>query len=144
MNALGKIGPAAASSLPALTAALQDPEASLRLGAALAIEKIDPKNPSFVPVLVGAMRAGDGRILLEVGAMGKEGAWAVPTLIGLLSHESAKVRALAAQTLGRIGLTTSDAMAALQQTLRDPNVAVQGVAKEALNRLHPQTAGPTR
>jgi HEAT repeat protein len=141
IGALGKFGPAAQSSLPALTAALQDPELGVRLKAALAIPKIDRKNSSFVPVLVGAMRAGDGRIFLEVGAMGEAGAWAVPTLVALLSHESAKVRALAAQTLGRIGLVTPEAKAALQRCLRDPNAAVQTAAKDALDRLQPQNAG---
>ena len=97
----------------------------VRVRAALAIQKIDPKNVSFVPVLAGAMRSGDGRVLLAVGAMGAEAAWAVPTLVGLLSHESAQMRALAAQTLGRIGPAASEAKAALQRTLRDSNVAVQ-------------------
>jgi HEAT repeat protein len=144
INALGKIGPAAESSLPALITALKDPEPSLRLRAALAIQKIDPKNLKFAPVLEGAMRAGDGRILLEVGAMGKDGVWAVPTLIGLLSHESAKVRALAAQTLGRIGPAASDATAALQRILQDPNAAVHGAARDALARLQAQSAGSAR
>jgi HEAT repeat protein len=76
--------------------------------------------------------------------MGKDGAWAVPTLIGLLSHESAKVRALAAQTLGRIGPAASDSKTALQRTLRDPSVAVQGAADGALARIHAQTAGSGR
>jgi len=141
IGALGKFGTAAQSSLPALTAALQDPELGVRLKAALAIQRIDRKNSSFVPVLIGAMREGDGRIFLEVGTMGEAGAWAVPTLAGLLSHESAKVRALAAQTLGRIGSVTPEAKAALQRCLRDPNGAVQTAAKEAFDRLQPQKAG---
>ena len=91
INTLGKIGPPAASGLPALTARIKDTDSSVRLKAALAIQKIDPKNSTFQSVLITAMRAGDGRTLLEVGAMGKDAAWAVPTLIGLLSHESAKV-----------------------------------------------------
>jgi HEAT repeat protein len=144
INALGKMGPAAESSVPALIAALQDPEATVRQRAALAIQKIDPKNPNFLPVLVSAMRAGDGRILLEVGAMGKDGAWAVPTLIGLLSHELAQVRALAAQTLGRIGPAAIDAKAALQRVAHDPNVAVQTAAHDALNRIQAPTGGSTR
>jgi HEAT repeat protein len=135
INALGKMGSAAELSVPALVTALQDPEASARLRAALAIQKIDPKNQSFMPVLVSAMRAGDGRTLLEVGAMGKDGAWAVPTLIGLLSHEQAKVRALAARSLGRIGPTASDAQAALQRATHDPNAAVQTAAHDALIRI---------
>ena len=121
--------------------ALQDPEMGVRMKAALAIQKIDRKNSSVVPVLIGAMREGDGRIFLEVGAMGEAGAWAVPTLVGLLSHESAKLRALAAQTLGRIGSVTPEAKAALQRSLRDPSEAVRTAAKAALDRVQPQKAG---
>src|SRR6185312_1314241 len=101
--ALGKAGPAAQSSLPVLKTALQDPEKRGRLEAALAIPKIDPHDTSARPVLIAAMREADGRTLLAVGAMGGDAVWAVPTLIGLLSHATPQVRALAAKTLGRIG-----------------------------------------
>ncbi len=137
ITALGKAGAAAKSSLPALIAALQDSDSSVRLRAALAIQKIDPSNKSFELVLMSAMRAGEGRILLDVGAMGKDGAWAVPTLIGILSHDQAKMRALAAQTLGHIGPAASDAIAPLQRLARDPNAAVQTAAKDALDRIKP-------
>ena len=76
--------------------------------------------------------------------MGEQAAWAVPTLIGLLSHEQAKVRALAAHTLGRIGPAASDAKAPLQRLLRDPNAAVQGAAHDALDRIQKQHAGASR
>jgi HEAT repeat protein len=129
---LAKIGPAAASSLPALVKALDDSDAAVRLRAALAIQEIDPKNPDFPRVLIAEMHAGNGRVLLDVGAMGKDAAWAVPTLIELLSHQSPKVRALAAQALGRIGPTSSDAKFALQRAASDPNPAVQSAAREAI------------
>jgi HEAT repeat protein len=129
------LGPAAKSSLPALKLALRDAEKPIRFRAAFSIEKIDPQERSFVPVLAAAMREGDGRTLLEVGAMGPDAVWAVPTLIGLLSHESPKVRALAARALGQIGPPAAAAKTALQQATRDSNAAVQGAAREALNRI---------
>jgi len=132
---LAKIGPPAASSLPAVIKALDDADAAVRLRAALAIQKIDPKNPNFPRVLIAEMRAGNGRVLLDVGAMGKDAAWAVPTLMELLSHQSPKVRALAAQALGRIGPASSDAQTALQRAAADPNPAVQSAAREALRSI---------
>jgi HEAT repeat protein len=135
INAIGKCGPQAASALPMLIKALQDSDSAVRIRAALAIQKIDPKNPAFMPVLIAALRAGDGHVLLDVGAMGADGAWAVPTLTELLSHNLPQVRALAAQTLGRIGPTASSAKPALQQATRDLNLAVQTAARHALEQV---------
>jgi HEAT repeat protein len=142
IGALGRIGKPAASSLPALVAALQDSESSVRLSAALAIQKIDPKNSAFVPALTAAMRAGDGRVLLDVGAMGAGAVWAVPTLIDLLAHPLPQVRALAAQTLGRIGPAAAAAKPALQQATRDSNLAVQQAARAALDQIKSESQPP--
>jgi vesicle coat complex subunit len=139
IGALGRIGKPAAASLPALIAALQDSEPPVRLNAALAIQRIDPKNSAFVPALTAAMRAGDGRVLLDVGAMGAGGAWAVPTLIELLAHPLPQLRALAAQTLGRIGPAAAVAKLALQQATRDSNPAVQKTAHGALDQIQPES-----
>lgn len=135
INALAKSGPKASSSVPALSAALRDSDPRTRVKAALAIGKIDPKNPSFVPVLADAMRGGDGRLLLEVGAMGEAAAWAVPTLVTLLTHQQAPMRALAAKTLGRIGPPAGKAKTALQRATHDSNAAVQQAAQQALARI---------
>jgi HEAT repeat protein len=134
-DALGKGGSAAASSLPALDKALGDTDSTVRLKAALAVQKIDPKDTSFVPVLTKEMRTGNGRVLLEVGRRGSDAAWAVPTLIGLLSHESPKVRALAAQTLGDIGAAATGAKEALQRAAGDSSAPVQSAARDALSRI---------
>jgi HEAT repeat protein len=140
INALGSFGKPAASSLPALTTALHDANPAVQIRAALAIAKIDPKNPAFIPVLKSAMQAGDGKVLLEVGAMGRDAAWATPTLIELLGHPLPQVRALAAQTLGRIGSpATATAKAALQQATHDPNLAVQHAAQAALERIQSES-----
>ncbi len=135
INALGNRGPSAKSSLPALKTALADEDPRVRVRAALAICKIAPDDRSFVPVLVSAVRGGDGRLLQEVGTLGEDAAWAVPTVIELLSHESAPMRALAAQTLGRIGDSTGEVKSALERASRDANAAVQSAAKYALRRL---------
>jgi HEAT repeat protein len=135
-NALGKLGAGAKSSLPKLKRALQDLERLVRLRAAFAISRIDPTDHSFVPTLVGAMREGDGRTLLEVASEEKDAAWAAPTLIGLLSHESSKVRILAARALGSIGPAAAEAKPALEAATRDPEAMVRTAAKDALKRIH--------
>jgi HEAT repeat protein len=137
IESLGKQGPNARSTVPVLAAALKDSESSVRLQAALAIQKIDPTNSSFAPVLIETMRDGDGRVLLAVGAMGKQAGWAVPTLISLLSHPSPNMRTLAAQTLGRIGPTASTALGPLRQATRDANLVVQRAAQRAIDQIEP-------
>jgi HEAT repeat protein len=144
INALGQIGKPARGSLPALTLVMKDSDPVIRLRAALAIQKINPKDLSFVPVLVSAMRSGDGRVLLEVGAMGRDGAWAVPTLIELLGHPLPQIRALAAQTLGRIGPAAVGAKPALQQAAHDSNAAVQLAARQALEHVQAESKGPDK
>lgn len=56
IHALGQFGKSAASSLPALIIALRDSDPHVRILAALTIQKIDPKNSAFVPILTTAMR----------------------------------------------------------------------------------------
>jgi HEAT repeat protein len=133
--ALGEMGSVATSSLPALKQALKDSDVSCQRRAALAIQRIAPSDPSYRPILMAAIREGDGRTLLAIGAMGEDAAWAVPSLIGLLSHDALNARAMAARTLGRIGPKASDARAQLERLLRDPNAAVRGAAQDALDKI---------
>ena len=135
IEALGKLGPAAKSSLPLVRLRLEDGEKNVRLRAAFSIQKIDAADRSFVPVLTGAMREGDGRTLLEIGALGPNAAWAAPTLIELLSHASPKVRTLAARALGGVGPTSNEARVALGAAQRDSNAGVRKAATDALARL---------
>jgi HEAT repeat protein len=132
---LGKIGAKGKSSLPALEGALADPHASVRLSAALAIPKIDPNLRSHESVLIESLRSGDGTVFLEVGRMGADAKWAVPTLLKLLSHRQPKIRALAASALGGIGAAASDAESSLRQRLRDPHPTVRKAARNALLRM---------
>lgn len=139
IEAIGKLGRADKSTALRLKPSLEDRDKRVRLEAALAIARIDPQDGSSRPVLIAAMHEGDGRTLLAIGAMKADAAWAVPTLIGLLSHEKPQVRALAARTLGRIGTAAIEGKPALEVARRDSNVAVQTAAKDALNRIGAST-----
>jgi HEAT repeat protein len=133
--ALGRFGAAAKPSEPALAEALRDPEISVRLGAAKALQKIDPESQNYVPVILDSLSAGHGTIFLDVGQMGADAKWAIPTLDKLLSHQQAGIRALAARTLGQIGVATSEATAALTRSLRDTDPVVRKAAQHALAQL---------
>jgi HEAT repeat protein len=135
VEAIGQMGPAARPNLPQMRMRLADQDKQVRLRAAFAIRKIDPTDPSFMPVLTGALGEGDGRTLLEVASLGPDACWAVPTLAKLLSHESFKVRTLAAKALGSIGATASTATPALEGARRDSNPGVQKAAAQALARI---------
>ena len=135
IETLEKCGSLTKSALSALKSALADSEKRVRVRAAFAIHRIDPQDQSFVPVLTSAMREGDGKTLLEVGELGADAAWAVPTLVGLLSHKSPKVRVLAANDLGRIGPAAASAKTALQAAAGDSNAAVKRAAQKALGQI---------
>ena len=135
INALASCGESAAHHLPAVLGALEDPDPSVRLPAALAAAAIDPTNREFVPVLRQAMLDGDGPVFLAVGRLGPNGAWATPTLVGLLSHPEARIRVVAALTLGEIGPDAGDAIDGLRRALDDPEPAVRKRAHEALDRI---------
>lgn len=136
INALGQRGSRAAVQLPSITSALKDPKLSVRLTAALAIQSIDPDNAVFVPVLLDALRAGEGGIFLEVAEMGPDAQWAVPTLIRLLSHPETKIRRLTAFTLGQLGPTARDAESTLTRALKDPQDVVRDAAQQALGQIN--------
>ena len=102
ISALAQIGPAAKSSLPVLKQALDESDVAVRRKAAFAIQRIDPNNTSFQPVLIAAMREGHGQTLLAVGAMGRTRHGPSRRSSDCLSHREAKVRSLAAHTLGRL------------------------------------------
>jgi len=138
LTALGRIGPAAKSSLPSLEQSLDDPELSVRVAAALASQKIDPGNATFVPVILDALRAGHGPVFLEVERMGPKAAWAVPTLVKLLADERASIRALAARTLGEIGVAEGGVKSALERGLRDNSFAVRKAAQRSLQQIPSQ------
>jgi len=144
VTTLGQIGSEAKPGLRALERALGDASPSVRTSAALAIYSIEPGSRSFQPVLIEALRAGDGPVFLEVGRMGERGAWAVPTLTALLSDRRPIIRALSAQALGGIGAAARGAEPALRRCLRDEEASVRNAAQNALRRIGSKQTGASR
>src|SRR5262249_29781765 len=114
--ALGDRGRAARPAVGALThAALWDEDPAVRVGAALALWKIDPNK---APMVLSALREAPG-------------------------EASELVCWMAADALGQIGPAAREALPALRQALRRPfkmSLVARGVAL-ALRRIDPQAAG---
>jgi HEAT repeat protein len=138
--ALGRAGPVAKSSEATLEDALEDKEESVQVSAALALEKIDPESIRYKRVILKALAAGNGPVFLAVGRMRPQAKWSVPTLSKLLSHPEVGIRALAARTLGQIGVAAADAEPALNRALHDDNPAVRRAAEQALGKIRPERA----
>jgi HEAT repeat protein len=139
ITALGRLGSAAKSSEAAVVEALSDEEPPVRISAALSLEKIDPTSEQYKPVILKSLSAGDGPVFLEVGRMGGDAKWAVPTLTKLLLNPGAGIRALAARTLGQIGVRTNEAEVGLTRSLRDSDPAVRNAAQQALEKMGQKT-----
>lgn len=133
ITALGEAG--ADSSLAALEQALENPIETTRVVAALAIQKIDPQAESYQRVILESLRGGNGPLFLEVGQMGTDAAWAVPTLIELTSHPRTHVRGLSARVLGEIGVADERVISALERRLNDSEPGVRHAAEFALGQL---------
>ena len=103
IHAISRIGPQAESCLPALQNSLGDDALSVRIAAALAINRINPDEEQHQRVLIDAMRMGEGGIIVSVGQLGEDAAWAVPTLIELLSDPRPGIRRISANSLEQIG-----------------------------------------
>lgn len=129
-----KVGPTAA--VPVLTPALADADEKVQVAAALALLEVDPHNADCRPVIERALSGGQGPVFIAVGATGEAADWAVPTLVQLLSDRKVVVRALAAKTLGEIGVASEAVDAALRRGLRDNSPAVRNASRGALDRLH--------
>lgn len=123
------------TALPALLFVLEDQDESVRVTAALEVQKLDPKNARSQAILTEALRDGQGPVFLEIGQTGENANWAVPTLVSLLADRRAPIRALAAQALGEIGVTDDRVASALRRGLRDESPAVRTACEKALETL---------
>jgi CubicO group peptidase (beta-lactamase class C family) len=95
-----------AGAVPSLTRALADPDANVRIGAALALGRI------------GAQAKG-----------------AVPRLVEALKDQNAQVRENSARALGAMGTVAAPGADALVLSLADPDPYVVGQAADALRRI---------
>lgn len=137
-DVLGQIGEPARAAGPALVAALQDPDPTVRKVAVQSVGKLAPEVPGAVPALVELFPdVGAVRAIAEFGLAAGD---AVPKLTALLDDPDPTVRRNAARTLGRIGDAAKSAIPALTARLADPDPPVRQYAARALGWIGPAAA----
>lgn len=133
---LGKMGNQAKPAIPALLAALRDPDPSVRFQVSSSLKKIGPGADAVVPLAM-ALRTGDADsragVAEVLGQMGSEASAAVPDLIGVLDDPSERLRGAAGSALRRIGPTSAGLIPSLKKQLRDedPETRLRAVSAAA-------------
>jgi len=138
---LGKIGPVEAdAAVPALGRLLEDPDLDLRLSAATALERYGLAAKAAVPALARAIGSSDAELqVAAIRVLGVIGGphiiAALPALSTALADPNPRVRAKAAETLGKLGPAARSTVDPLRQALQDSNADVQKAASEALLKI---------
>ena len=144
--ALGRIGPAAASALPALEEALKCDYWPVRWAVLDAIRAIDVAGSVPASTLIAALertvkldplQKHRGLAAHQLGLFGAKAASAVPALIDLLNSRSRWAQLSAATTLGEIGPDACDALPRLTSlSLNDDQIAsVRKAAADAITKI---------
>jgi HEAT repeat protein len=137
LHAIGQVGPSAEPYLPVIKKAFGDGEISVRIAAAIAINRLDPNDLDHQRVLIDAMKSGEGGIIVRVGQMSPNAAWAVPTMIELLNDRRPGIRRITANALEQIGSAGVAAKPSLKRlALSDPDERVREAAERALVGLN--------
>ena len=108
--ALGRIGPTAKNTVPALQKQIAGKEPMLSVASVWAVKRIDPTNRSLA-------------------------AAALPVLTKLVGAKDEILRMQAAGALGDLGPEARDAVPALRKLLEDPNEDVRRTAAESLTKI---------
>jgi HEAT repeat protein len=146
-EALGQMGSAAKDAVPALVAALKDPEPYVRYAAVRALDKIGEFSPKTLAALRTA--AEDEESLVRDAAIeafeslwGKATKSDVPARITALKNTDSLVRRAAARALGQDGAITPETLAALKAATKDEKPSVRDAAMDACESLlHKATRG---
>jgi HEAT repeat protein len=139
-QALEKLGPAAKDAVPALAAALKDPEPNVRMAVASALGKVASlsASPEALAALKTALKDDDPFVrraateaccLLVGNATNKD----VAALIAVLKDTEPFIRREAARALGKIGTISSEVLTALKAAAKDDDPDVRRAATEAYN-----------
>ena len=133
VNLLGRMGPAAEETVPALVETLKQP--SLRPSVIEVLGRIGPRAKAAVPALVEALKEGPpGDIKEETEISPGFGKGTV--------HQSVRLRAVIA--LGQIGPEAKDALPALIEAYRDENEFFRQHVAAAITAIDPATAKKLR
>lgn len=140
------------NAVPALAAALTDPDVGMRRNAALVL--IDLNAPwsrkprvdttAAIPALIRAMEDPDAHVRAwaahAIQPMGPAGAPAVPALIRLLSDPDEGPRNNSAIALRAIGAAAKSALPALRRNLEDPMKDPRDFARRAIEAIEADIA----
>jgi HEAT repeat protein len=137
--AIFKIGRSAATTVPALIAALHDPATDVRYGAIAALSRFDDLATAAVPSLIEALFDCDPRIrssaassLAEIGDSAVE---AIPALTVQLEDSETYVRESMIYALGNLGHLSPRSVRALLGSLADAESSIRGSAASALGKI---------
>jgi HEAT repeat protein len=126
-------------AVPALAAALRDPEKYVRARAADALGKLGNSSPDVISALIAALRDSDSDVRASaadaLGKLGNSSPDVISALIAALRDSEWHVRARAADALGKLGNSSPDVISALIAALRDPDSNVRASAADALGKL---------
>ena len=139
ITSLGRYGPAAERSIPALLAkALHDPTTEARVQAIVALAAIGEGPSVVVPVLVSLLRGGNHRVRVEAAralrAFGPAGKEALPVLLDSLGEREELVEEILL-TLGTMGTAAAEAEPALREFLRSHDCLLREEARTALQKI---------
>jgi HEAT repeat protein len=152
---LADIGPDAVEMVPLLKKALRELPRDgsgryARVCLALALWRIqkpieagglvaDPRQEAL-SVLLDLLRDNHIEAMEAVGEIGPEARAAIPFLVKATRHKWWDTRSYAARALGRVGIGSKDAIAALQAALKDKNSQVRLEAAIALTHINRRSA----
>ena len=135
-RAAAELAAGGAASIPALAAALADPDPFVGGAAADALARIGPASvPALLRSLEDARPGVRTGAAIALGKLGSGAADAVPALAKALADPDAVVRWTAANALGASGRGASSALPALRDALWDRDEDVRRGAALALERI---------
>lgn len=130
----------AVEAVPALAAALKDPDADVRWDAAYSLFQIAPKATDAIPQLKEALKDTSGHVRLNaVAALEKMDVpkqEMIPSMRELLKDPDAKIRVDAADALITMEVPLKELLPALSNGLKDSNPKVAEAASESLARMN--------
>ena len=143
-DALRPLGPTAKASAKTLLGLVKDPDATVRLKAALALGKIDPEGArSAVPTLIAALstrgtaRKYDPNPFNRPAAQALAAIGAVEPLVEALQSKDDGIRAGATFTLALMGARARAAFKGLTAALQNKDALVRQRSAEALQAISP-------
>ncbi len=134
--ALGRIGDGAAAAVTPLLEATSDPDARVRVAAAIGYCGVTGDRVRMLPIVIdGALSGEDAARFIAVNACRVFGEPAIALLTARLGAVEAPVRAAAARALGELGPQARTARPAIYELLKDPDAAVRASAEAALDSI---------